>query len=90
MAAWVSCNHGSPALVPVPARRPDGRAAQARQSGTSPQPAHRHAAAERAELYVVALLSLDIDGAAAEASVDDLIGRLRALHRRLLDLKLTA
>ena len=45
---------------------------------------------ERAELYIVALLSLRIDDATAEASVDDLIGRLRAVQRHLLELKLAA
>jgi hypothetical protein len=38
---------------------------------------------ERAELYVVALYSLELDDRAAEASVDDLIGRMRSLQRYL-------
>lgn len=45
---------------------------------------------ERAELYLVALYSLELDDRAAEASVDDLIGRLRSLRRHLMQLKLTA
>jgi hypothetical protein len=43
---------------------------------------------ERAELYLVALYSLELDDRAAEASVDDLIGRMRSLQRHLLGLKL--
>ncbi len=39
---------------------------------------------ELAELYLVALYSLDLDDRAAEASVDDLIGRMRSLQRYLL------
>jgi hypothetical protein len=45
---------------------------------------------ERAELYLVALYSLELDDRAAEASVDDLIGRMRSLQRYLLQSKLTA
>jgi len=45
---------------------------------------------ERAELYLVALYSLELDDRAAEASVDDLVGRLRSLQRYLVQLKLTA
>ena len=45
---------------------------------------------ERAELYLVALYSLDLNDRAAEASVDDLIGRMRSLQRSLLQSKLTA
>jgi len=45
---------------------------------------------ERAELYLVALYSLQLDDRTAEASVDDLIGRMRSLQRYLLQLKLTA
>jgi hypothetical protein len=44
---------------------------------------------ERAELYLVALYSLEVNDRAAEASLDDLIGRLRSLQRYLLQLKLT-
>ena len=44
---------------------------------------------ERAELYLVALYSLELDDRDAEASVDDLIGRMRSLQRYLLQLKLT-
>ena len=43
---------------------------------------------ERAELYLVALYSLGLDDRAAEAGVDDLIGRIRSLQRHLLELKL--
>lgn len=45
---------------------------------------------ERAELYVVALHSLDLEDREAEASVDDLLGRLRSLQRYLFQLKVTA
>jgi hypothetical protein len=45
---------------------------------------------ERAELYLVALYSLGLEDHDAEASVDDLLGRLRALERHLLQIKLTA
>jgi hypothetical protein len=45
---------------------------------------------ERAELYVVALHSLDLEDREAEASVDDLLGRLRSLQRYLFHLKVTA
>ena len=45
---------------------------------------------ERAELYVVALNSLDLEDREAEASVDDLLGRLRSLQRYLFQLKVTA
>lgn len=45
---------------------------------------------ERAELYLVALYSLGLEDDDAEASVDDLTGRLRALQRYLLQIKLTA
>jgi hypothetical protein len=44
---------------------------------------------ERAELYLVALYSLELDDRDAEARVDDLIGRVRSLQRHLLELKLT-
>jgi hypothetical protein len=44
---------------------------------------------ERAELYLVALYSLELDDREAEASVDDLVGRLRSLKRYLLELKRT-
>jgi hypothetical protein len=45
---------------------------------------------ERAELYVVALHSLNLEDREAEASVDDLLGRLRSLQRYLFQLKVTA
>jgi len=45
---------------------------------------------ERAELYLVALYSLDVDDFDAETDVDDLLSNLRSLHRRLLRLKLAA
>jgi hypothetical protein len=45
---------------------------------------------ERAELYLVALYSLELDDRAAEASADDLVGRIRSLQRYLVQLKLTA
>ena len=45
---------------------------------------------ERAELYLVALYSLDLEDHDAEASVDDLLGQIRALQRYLVQLKLTA
>ena len=45
---------------------------------------------ERAELYLVAVSSLELDDRAAEASVDDLIGRMRSLQRYLFQLKVTA
>jgi hypothetical protein len=44
---------------------------------------------ERAELYLVALYSLELDDRAAEESVDELIGQMRSLQRYLLQLKLT-
>jgi hypothetical protein len=45
---------------------------------------------ERAELYVVALNSLNLEDREAKASVDDLLGRLRSLQRYLFQLKVTA
>jgi hypothetical protein len=45
---------------------------------------------ERAELYLVALYSLELDDRDVDASVDDLIGRMRSLQRYLLQSKLTA
>ena len=45
---------------------------------------------ERAELYVVALYSLNLEDREAEVHVDDLLGRLQSLRRYLLELKLTA
>jgi hypothetical protein len=45
---------------------------------------------ERAELYVVALYSLDLEDREAEANVNDLLGRLRSPRQYLLELKLTA
>jgi hypothetical protein len=45
---------------------------------------------ERAELYVVALNSLDLEDRDANASLNDLLGRLRSLQRYLLQLKVTA
>jgi hypothetical protein len=45
---------------------------------------------ERAELYVVALHSLNLDDREAKASVDDLLGRLRSLERYLFQLKVMA
>lgn len=45
---------------------------------------------ERAELYMVALYSLNLEDREAEANVDDLLGRLRSLRQHLLELKLTA
>ena len=45
---------------------------------------------ERAELYLVALYSLNLEDRQAEASTDDLIQRLRSLRRYLSELKLTA
>lgn len=45
---------------------------------------------ERAELYLVALYSLDIDELCAEEDVDGLVQQLRLLHQHLLKLKLTA
>jgi hypothetical protein len=45
---------------------------------------------ERAELYVVALHSLDLEDRKARAGVDDLLGRLRSLQRYLFQLKITA
>ena len=44
---------------------------------------------ERAELYLVALYSLGLEDHDAEASVDDMLGRMRALQRYLVQLKLT-
>jgi len=44
---------------------------------------------ERAELYLVALYSLNLEDREAEVSVDDLVGRLRSLQRYLLQVKLT-
>jgi len=44
---------------------------------------------ERAEIYLVALYSLELDDRAAAASVDDVIGRIRSLQRYLVQLKLT-
>ena len=43
---------------------------------------------ERAELYVVALYSLDLGDKAADAAVGDLIQGLRGLQRYLLEAKL--
>lgn len=45
---------------------------------------------ERAELYIVALYSLNLEDREAEAHVDDLLGRMRSLRQYLLELKLTA
>jgi hypothetical protein len=45
---------------------------------------------ERAELYVVALHSLNLEDREVNASVDDLLGRLRWLQRYLFQLKITA
>ena len=45
---------------------------------------------ERAELYIVALYSLNLEDREAEVHVDDLLGRLRSLRQYLLELKLTA
>jgi hypothetical protein len=45
---------------------------------------------ERAELYVVALHSLNLEDREAKAGVDDLLGRLRSLERYLFQLKVTA
>lgn len=45
---------------------------------------------ERAELYVVALYSLDLEDREAEANVNDFLGRLRSPRQYLLELKLTA
>jgi hypothetical protein len=45
---------------------------------------------ERAELYLVALYSLNLEDRQADASTDDLIQRLRSLRRYLSELKLTA
>jgi hypothetical protein len=42
---------------------------------------------ERAELYLVALYSLNLEDREANASADDLVQRLRLLRRHLLDLK---
>jgi hypothetical protein len=39
---------------------------------------------ERAELYLVALYSLDLDDRDTKASVEDLVQRLRALERHLV------
>jgi hypothetical protein len=38
---------------------------------------------ERADLYVAALYSLNLEDREAEANVDDLLGRLQALRRYL-------
>lgn len=43
---------------------------------------------ERAELYLVALYSLDVDDASVEASVDELLQGVRGLQR-YLSVKLT-
>jgi hypothetical protein len=45
---------------------------------------------ERAELYLVALYSLNLDDPDTEASVDDLVGRVRSLERYLLEQKRSA
>jgi hypothetical protein len=45
---------------------------------------------ERAELYLVALYSLHLEDRDAEATVDELIQRLRGLEQHLLQLKRTA
>jgi len=45
---------------------------------------------ERAELYVVALHSLDLEDRDARAGVEDLLGRLRSLQRYLFHLKVMA
>ena len=44
---------------------------------------------ERAELYVVAIQSLNLEDREAKASVDDLLGRLRSLQRYLFQMKVT-
>jgi hypothetical protein len=45
---------------------------------------------ERAELYVVALISLELDEDDVEGMVDELVERLRSLRAHLLGLKASA
>jgi hypothetical protein len=45
---------------------------------------------ERAEFYVVALYSLDLADREAEASIEDLVQRVRLLERHLLRQRATA
>ena len=45
---------------------------------------------ERAELYLIALYSLNLEGTGAPKHVDDLVGRVRALQRSLVQLKVIA
>ncbi len=45
---------------------------------------------ERAELYLVALYSLNLEDTGAPKQVDDLVGRLRTLLRSLVELKVSA
>jgi hypothetical protein len=45
---------------------------------------------ERAELYLVALHSLDLDDPEAEASVDDIVQRIRLLERTFVQRRISA
>jgi beta-phosphoglucomutase-like phosphatase (HAD superfamily) len=45
---------------------------------------------ERAELYLVALYSLDLDNEGVEAAIDDLVRDLRGLRGHLVRSRLTA
>ncbi len=45
---------------------------------------------ERAELYVVALSSLELRDETVDASVEQLLDHLRSLHQHLLQLKASA
>ena len=45
---------------------------------------------ERAELYLVALYSLNLEDTGAPKHVDDLVGRVRALQRSLVQLRVSA
>jgi hypothetical protein len=45
---------------------------------------------ERAELYLIALYSLNLDDRAAQKSADDLVRDVRALHRHLVNLRLAS
>ena len=45
---------------------------------------------ERAELYMVALYSLNLGDGVAQSNLDDVIGRLRTLRQYLVERKQTA